>query len=292
MENTPVSVITGYLGSGKTTLLKKILADTKKRIAVVMNEFGEIGIDTKVIRGENVDIVELLNGCVCCSLTGELEAAVGEILRKVKPDMIVIETTGVAEPGNLITNIDNIKDVKLDSVIAVVDSDALIRFPKLGQTGREQIENADIILLNKMDLVHVDKVDDVENAVRSMNQRAKIIRTTYANVDTRILFGLEVEHALREHKAHSLIGMESFVYRSERLHNRSMFLSFVSRMPEKIYRAKGHVRFVDGPHFFSFVNGRYELSKSKEESTEIVFIGEGANEFREEVLKNLEECQM
>src|SRR5437899_9221344 len=102
---TPITLITGPLGSGKTTLLRHILATHPANIAVVMNEFGEIAIDTKIIEGKNIRIAELGGGCVCCSLLGEFEAAITEIIEKVAPDMIIVETTGLAEPESLVFNI-------------------------------------------------------------------------------------------------------------------------------------------------------------------------------------------
>ena len=98
----PVTLVTGPLGSGKTTLLRHILATRRAKIAIVMNEFGEIAIDTKVIQGKNVQIAELGGGCVCCSLLGEFEMAVTEIIEKIAPEIIVVETTGLAEPETLV----------------------------------------------------------------------------------------------------------------------------------------------------------------------------------------------
>src|SRR5258708_13669101 len=98
MPRTPITLITGPLGSGKTTLLRHILATQREKIAIVMNEFGEIAIDTKVIEGKNVRIAELGGGCVCCSLLGEFEAAVNEIFEKIPPERIVVETTRLAQP--------------------------------------------------------------------------------------------------------------------------------------------------------------------------------------------------
>src|SRR3989304_9553565 len=102
---TPITLITGYLGAGKTTLLRNILDNADRKIAVLMNEFGKIAIDSQVIKGKNIDMVELRGGCVCCSLTGEFEAAIKEIIEKTKPDAIVVETTGVAEPDAVVIDI-------------------------------------------------------------------------------------------------------------------------------------------------------------------------------------------
>src|SRR3989344_6787982 len=103
---TPITIITGYLGSGKTTLLKHILKETKDKLAIIMNEFGEIAIDSKIIKGKNINMKELAGGCVCCSLTGEFEAAINEIIQNIKPDSIIVETTGVAEPDAMMVDIE------------------------------------------------------------------------------------------------------------------------------------------------------------------------------------------
>ena len=137
---TPITLITGPLGSGKTTLLRRILATHPAKIAIVMNEFGEIAIDTKVIEGKNVRIAELGGGCVCCSLLGEFEAAVNEIIEKIAPERIVVETTGLAEPEALVFNIQEaLPQCRLDGVVSVIDADMLIRFPELGHSTRLQI---------------------------------------------------------------------------------------------------------------------------------------------------------
>src|SRR5436190_19267591 len=175
---TPVTLITGPLGSGKTTLLRHILATKAAKIAIVMNEFGEIAIDTKVIEGKNVRIAELGGGCVCCSLLGEFEAAVNEIIEKVAPEMIIVETTGLAEPEALAFNIHAaLPQCRLDALVSVIDADMLVRLPELGHTTRLQIEGADILLLNKIDLVTPTDIEALETKLREINPTASIVRT-------------------------------------------------------------------------------------------------------------------
>ena len=108
---TLISIITGFLGAGKTTLLKRIIDNLDRKFAILMNEFGDVSIDTDIITGKNVNIAELLGGCVCCSLTGEFEEAIKEIIKKYKPEIIIVETTGVAEPDALVFEVsENLKD--------------------------------------------------------------------------------------------------------------------------------------------------------------------------------------
>ena len=198
MLRTPITLITGPLGSGKTTLLRHILATQPGKIAIVMNEFGEIAIDTKVIEGKNVRIAELGGGCVCCSLLGEFEAAVNEIIEKIAPERIVVETTGLAEPEALVFNIQEaLPQCRLDGVVSVIDADMLIRFPELGHTTRLQIEGADILLLNKIDLIEPGQIEPLETKLREINPTAAIVRTERCRIDPELLFGIGREQKNR-----------------------------------------------------------------------------------------------
>src|SRR3989344_6869427 len=151
MAKIPITVVTGYLGAGKTTLLRRLLGHATAagiRLAIVMNEFGEIGIDGAVLKGKAVDLVELAGGCVCCSMTGEFEAALAELAEKARPDHIVVETTGVAEPDAIVVDLQSLEGFRLDVVVTVADADSLNRFPTIGHTGQVQLEMADLVLLN------------------------------------------------------------------------------------------------------------------------------------------------
>ncbi|MBI4018312.1 MAG: GTP-binding protein [Candidatus Aenigmarchaeota archaeon] len=291
---TPISIITGYLGAGKTTLLQRIIDEAEERIAILMNEFGEIAIDSKVIQGENINMVELAGGCVCCSLVGEFEAAVKEIIEKANPELIVVETTGVAEPDALAFDIeDNIPVVRLDSIITVVDCDSIIRYPNIGHTGVAQIEMADILILNKRDLVTDEQYEVVQEICRNHNPKAMIFRAVKGNVNTRLLFGTSFERALKrkDHKEH-LEEVEHFGYQTESAFSREKFEHLAEKIPGNIYRAKGFVRFSDGAYLFNFVAGRWSLEKfSGDEKTSLVFIGTNAKASEEEIAKALKACE-
>src|ERR671922_1644915 len=160
LDRIPLTVITGPLGSGKTTLLRHVVATVPQRLAILMNEFGEMAIDSKIITGRNIRLAELGGGCVCCSLLGEFEAAVTEIIEKIAPENVVVETTGLAEPEALVFNIQEaLPQCRLDGVVSVIDADMLVRFPELGHTTRLQIEGADILLLNKIDLIEPRQIE-------------------------------------------------------------------------------------------------------------------------------------
>ena len=295
---TPISIITGYLGVGKTTLLLKILADTNKKIAILMNEFGQIAIDAAVIKGKAIDIAELEGGCVCCSLQGEFEEAIREILQRVEPDAIVVETTGVAEPDAIVIDVqENLPEVKLDSVICIVDCDAMARFPAIGYTGRIQIEIADVLLLNKIDLVDGGQLENVEEKVKQINPEATIFKTNRCNIDTRVLFGLEIEKVVKrkEHVKEGtdghFEGIESFSYSRPTKLSRKKFEDFLQGLPHEVYRAKGFVVFEDGSYLFSYVAGRYDFEPFKADRNEMVFIGKNVRKYMKKIINKLRECE-
>lgn len=293
ITRTPITLITGPLGSGKTTLLRHILAIHLAKIAIVMNEFGEIAIDTKVLEGKNVRIAELGGGCVCCSLLGEFEAAIGEIIAKVAPDMIIVETTGLAEPEALVFNIQEaLPQCRLDGVISVIDADMLVRFPELGHTTRLQIEGADILLLNKIDLVEPAQIEPLETKLHEINPTAAIVRTERCRIDPELLFGIpqlrEKKVLPPKHKHH--LEFEWFTFSSKKTFSRDCFERVVDNLPAAVIRAKGFVCFADGAHLFNFVAGRWELEPFDANRTELVFIGKKIVAEKKPVLRELDQC--
>jgi len=283
--------VTGPLGSGKTTLLRHILATRPAKIAIVMNEFGEIAIDTKVIEGKNVRIAELGGGCVCCSLLGEFEAAVTEIIKKIAPEIIVVETTGLAEPEALVFNIQEaLPQCRLDGVVSVIDADMLVRFPELGHTTRLQIEGADILLLNKIDLVDAKQIEPLERKLREINPSTAIIRTERCQIDPELLFGIGREKKVAPPRHEHQPEFESFTFSSDKTFSRDCFEGFAEALPKSVLRAKGFVRFPDSVQLFNFVAGRWELEPFEADRTELVFIGKGIAREKSAILHTLEKC--
>jgi G3E family GTPase len=293
MLRTPITLITGPLGSGKTTLLRHILAARPGKIAIVMNEFGEIAIDTKVIEGKNVRIAELGGGCVCCSLLGEFEAAVKEIIEKVAPEMIIVETTGLAEPEALAFNIQEaLPQCRLDGVVSVIDAEMLVRFPELGHTTRLQIEGADILLLNKIDLVQSTQIEPIETKLREINPTAAIVRTERCRIDPELLFGIGREKKIERPQHQHQLEFESFTFSSDNIFSRTCFEAFADSLPANMIRAKGFIRFADSAQLFNFVAGRWELEPFDESRTQLVFIGEKLGVEKEAILGALKKCEV
>ncbi len=284
---TPISIITGYLGAGKTTLLKNILSNATQKIAVIMNEFGEIDIDSKIIKGKNINIAELTGGCVCCSLTGEFELAVNEVIEKYKPDLIVVETTGLTEPDALIFDIEEeLPNLKLDSIIVLVDSEAYFKFP-LGKTGKIQIEMADIILLNKVELTDEKNIEKLEKEIKKINPRANIIKTKFANVDNSLLFGSYTKKEIKNIDHSHTENIDFFSFEIDKVFNKNRFEEFIKKLPLEIYRAKGFVNLDNQFYLFNYVAQKYSLEEFHSDRTQLIFIGEKIKKFKKEILEEL-----
>jgi G3E family GTPase len=290
---TPISLITGALGSGKTTLLRRILSATERRIAVLMNEFGEIAIDSRVLPGQNLRIIELAGGCVCCELTGEFEAAVNEVLERYEPELIVVEATGVAEADALAYEVqDNLPQVRLDSVIHIIDAYASIEHPEIGYAARSQLRQADVVLINKTDLVASSALAKVAAQVRAHNERAFMVECVRCGVDENILFGLEPRRRDWHGSPHGGASFEAFVYSGSRLFDRARFEQAVAGLPGGVYRAKGFVRFRAESCLFNYVAGRMDLEAFEADKTELVFIGPGIKALQEGIAAELRKCEV
>jgi G3E family GTPase len=193
----PVTVLTGYLGAGKTTLLNRILSDPKgKRYAVIVNEFGEIGIDNDLIIDVDEEIFELNNGCVCCSVRGDLIRILTALFkRRSSFDGIIIETTGLADPAPVAQTFFADDDVRhrasLDAIVTVVDAAHILKRLADSQEAVEQIAFADTIILNKVDAINEAQLIEVQAAIASINKLAPITKTNRCDVPIEKILGLQ-----------------------------------------------------------------------------------------------------
>ncbi|WP_263360051.1 CobW family GTP-binding protein [Acidicapsa ligni] len=201
----PVTVLTGFLGSGKTTLLNRILTEEHgKRIAVIENEFGEVGVDQELVIGAEEEIFEMNNGCICCTVRGDLIRILGNLMkRREKFDYILVETTGMADPGPVAQTffVDDEMQAKLrlDGIVTLIDAKHVWQHIDDSDEVKEQIAFADVILLNKIDLVAPADLNKLEARIHSMNAAAKIYRTqnAAAEIDTVLnVGGFNLDRAL------------------------------------------------------------------------------------------------
>ncbi|NIR30162.1 MAG: GTP-binding protein [Gammaproteobacteria bacterium] len=289
---TPLTLIAGPLGAGKTTLLRGILAGATERLAVIVNEFGDLGVDSRVVRGEHVDLTEIDGGCVCCELAGAFEEAVREILVETAPERIVVETTGVAEPEALALDIpESLPETRVDGVIVVLDGDTMVRYAELGAATRMQIGPADLLILNKADRIPPERVDELKGRLGAINGRAPIIVTKRGRVGTQVLFGVAHDptppasgHV--HEPTHARV-----VYETDRAMRREPFERTAEALdPKAVYRAKGFVKLIDGDYLFNYVGGRWELEPFETDRTQLEFIGPRVTAVEHELVQALEAC--
>ncbi|MUG65507.1 GTP-binding protein [Paenibacillus campinasensis] len=200
----PVTVLTGFLGAGKTTLLNHVLtAEHGQKIAVIVNEFGEVGIDNQLVVGADEEIFEMNNGCICCTVRGDLIRILADLKdaklgqgerRKADFDRVLIETTGLADPAPVAQTFFVDEEIsefyKLDAIVTVVDARHAGQHLDEGHEAQEQVAFADVMLLNKTDLVSEEDLGQLEQRLRSMNQAAKIYRTQQSRIEIDRILGI------------------------------------------------------------------------------------------------------
>ena len=292
----PVTVLTGYLGAGKTTLLNRILSEPHgKKFAVIVNEFGEIGIDNELVVNADEEVFEMNNGCICCTVRGDLVRIIdGLMRRKGKFDAIIVETTGLADPAPVAQTFFMDEAVgaktKLDAVVTVADAKWLTDRLKDAPEAKNQIAFADVILLNKTDLVTPAELRELEERIRGLNPYARLHRTERAKIDIGEVLGrnaFDLDRILtiepdflageghHHHHAHDDHGhdhgahhhgnglkhyhdeeMQSVALRTDKPLNSDKFFPWIQDLVAKdgpsILRCKGILSFKDDPERFVF----------------------------------------
>lgn len=313
----PVTVLTGYLGAGKTTLLNYVLtAQHGKKVAVIVNEFGEIGIDNQLVINADEEIFEMNNGCICCTVRSDLIRIVSNLMERSDDfDYLMIETTGLADPAPVIQSffVDEVMRTRLllDAIVTVVDA------KHIGEhwdscEAQEQIAFADVILLNKVDLVSPEVLKELEQHIRSINAIAKIHKTQYCQISLDAVFGigafdlknaLSIDPKFLDEDAHehdqtvsSVAIQESGVVNGDKL-NRWLYQLVQARGPD-IFRMKGILdmdyedrRFVfQGVHMTLDGRPGRPWQPGETRCNEMVFIGRDLDE--SELRRGFSECLM
>ncbi|RMD58406.1 GTP-binding protein, partial [Candidatus Woesearchaeota archaeon] len=294
-KKVPVTIVTGALGSGKTTFVNRVLtSDHGLRIGVIVNEFGEVGIDSELIVRSEEKLVELSNGCVCCSVREDLVSTVKMLVEKERVNYILLETSGLSEvvPAAMAFEATELKDIAfIDSIICLVDAVHFLDALRKHRSVREQVEVADFVLLNKADLVHRSDLDRIKEVIRDIVPQAHIIETVRADVDVRLLLGVNKPHLVEDWKKsqhlHAHDGGISAVSAEAGAVDSDKVQEFLESLPDTVFRAKGILcikesRPGEGDELrVSFQKvGRFvdlELTRpwlpSEEKKTKVVFIG-------------------
>jgi len=316
-DKIPVTVLTGYLGAGKTTLLNRILTEPHgKKFAVIVNEFGEIGIDNDLVVGADEEVFEMNNGCICCTVRGDLIRIIeGLMKRKGKFDAIIVETTGLADPAPVAQTFFVDEDVsaraRLDAVVTVVDARWLKNQLKDAPEVKNQIAFADVIVLNKIDLVSAEELVSAEKSIRSINAYATIHKTTRSSVPLDAVLGknafdldriLDIApEFLEDVHVHHDEAIQSVALTVSGDIDPEKFMPWINEFTQKegpnILRCKGILSFKDEPKRFVFqgvhmiLDGDLQREWKQDETrqSKMVFIGHQLN--RAAIEKAVEACR-
>jgi G3E family GTPase len=322
----PVTIITGFLGSGKTTLLNHILNNRDDlKVAVLVNEFGDIDIDSQLLMSIDEDMVQLSNGCICCTINEGLVEAVYKVLEREDPvDYLVIETTGIADPLPIALTFlgTELKELtRLDSILTTVDAETFTPEHFNSEAAISQITYGDIILLNKVDLVSREKVNALEQSIHRMKAGARILQCSYGELPLPLILDvgfndpesyaehLEPEHLephqeshAHEHHDHDhhhhsehLVndGFVSISFTSDRPFILPKFQAFLDDLSTDVFRGKGILWFAESQmkHIFQLSGKRFSIDVeewTKPRSNQIVLIGRGLDE--QQIRQSLAQC--
>ena len=318
-NGTPVTILTGFLGAGKTTLLNHILSNQDGlKTAVLVNEFGEIGIDNDLVVSTSADMVELSNGCICCTINGELLEAVERILKRPEPlDYLVVETTGLADPLPVAMTFlgSELRDqTRLDSIITLIDAENCNARVIESEVGRSQIIYGDILLLNKTDLVSKDRVKELEESLRSIKKDARILHSVKGDVPLPLLMSVGLfesdriantaihdhgdhdhSHAHHDHGDHlDIEGYTSLSFSSDGPFSLRKFQNFLdNQLPDSVFRAKGILWFNESEkrHVFHLAGKRFSIDDSDwngKRKNQLVLIGQEMD--HSALREQLQEC--
>lgn len=320
-NKVPVTILTGYLGAGKTTLLNRILTEKhNQKIAVIVNEYGEVGIDNQLVIDADEEILEMNNGCICCTVRGDLIRILNTLVfsmeqGKVKFNRVLIETTGLADPAPVAQTFFMDKHLsekfEVDSIVTVVDSKHITKHLDNHDEAQEQIAFCDVIILNKTDLISSDDLNSLEQRINQMNPTAKRLYAQNCGIDLNEILGIhtfdvdrkiEIDpHFLEEHHHHHHDDkVSSIAFREEKpldLDKVNHWMSYlVQEKGEDLLRYKG-VLYIKGMKERIVFQGLHMLfsgrpdrrwKESERKITELVFIGKDLN--KEELEKQFKNC--
>jgi G3E family GTPase len=272
-------VLTGFLGSGKTSFLQHFIeyqVQLNRFVAVIQNEIGQTGLDGKLL-DHDYALTEIDEGCICCTLVGNLKGAIRRILASFHPDYIVLETTGLANPYNLLDELSELDEwVRFDSITTMVDGLNIEQSIRAYEVVREQIKAADIILLNKTDLLTKNLIGKISGRLKAINSSAPILTTVRGDINPALIYGVDPmddpvvftkkisgKDQIQSHHTHERDGFSSYKIPFSGPLEKEDFIGAIQTLPDTVFRVKGIVEFTgDGrPLLFQYVRGRFEFSE-------------------------------
>jgi len=277
-DRAQLIILTGFLGSGKTSFLQHFIeyqVQHNRFVAIVQNEIGDIGLDGRLLDHE-YSVTEIDEGCVCCTLIGSLKRAIHQILSTFQPDYIVLETTGLANPYNLLDEISEVDElVRFDSITTVVDGINFYNSLNKSDVVRNQISAADILLLNKKDLLTEKEIKKIQQELRKINPSAPILSTKQGDINPALIYGVDPqdikmtpqeqcdEKANHIHHSHEHYGFSSHRISFTRPLDKELFINKIKSLSPTVFRIKGVLDFVDSETslLFQYVGGRFEFSE-------------------------------
>jgi cobalamin biosynthesis protein CobW len=311
MKPVAVDIVSGFLGSGKTTLLTHALTGPLARpdVVFIVNELGDIGLDGRVLTGmaSAESVIELAGGCICCSVEdARFDMAVRDLVDRFDPALLVIETTGIADPAVLGDRI-AMAGLGLDAVITVVDAANCNASAQMARVVRTQVAAADFVVVNKVDLCDVRSLGRLRAQLRRWNRRARVFDAVRGNVDCDVLFGLGLQRYRKEaeppacgERGRSHLqedALRAISIRSRGVLDRDRFERFLGRLPAEVVRAKGVVSIAGTPWrcVFNYTCGRYEMNwvqwPTGPAGSEAVFIGREIERAESTLADGLSACE-
>lgn len=287
-ERPKLIVLTGFLGSGKTSFLNHFIeyqAERNAFVAIVQNEIGARNLDTRLL-GQHYAVTEMDEGCICCSLAGNLKLALSEIASGFQPDFIVVETTGLANPANFLSEIVELED-QLDfcSVTTVIDASQGLSTLDNYEVAHEQVALADILLINKADEIPPERLEILQSSITSMNPHAQIHIGNHGDFSIPELYGVNLTGHARlaesldklktaHHHTHADNRISSTLLEFKQPLDKKSFLSTTSNLPNQVLRIKGVVQFTDcdQPYYYQYVPGSYSLTPATDEAAPEAFL--------------------
>lgn len=308
-----VNIIAGFLGSGKTTLLKNVLGGLvqREKIAVLVNEFGDVGLDGSTLQGESIDMIELASGCICCSMKADLMKAAQEIATRINPHRLFIEATGIARPLDVLETLSHPEVMPLlsfEPVVTVIDASKFFLFlRRLPHLYEAQIKSADLLVLNKTDLVDSGDLKEVRSILKKIALGIPIIETSFCVLEAGFLSNEGLHRAFpsagspipkrlslkdssrHEHEHESRNPFRSFTYREKGTISEARLRDFLETLPEDTFRIKGYINLPEGTAFLNYSAGNYQLDPFPEPRENcLVFVGLDLE--KGELLEMLHKC--